>query len=167
MNLVKSNIFWLVVKFVALFLLSFYVAFAAPVATGGGHGNYLPGLVVYGPFNILFFIPKTNPNGFFIACLIYGTVGLYGIYALLALFVKTWRVLLFISAFHILTILVFTPFYLGSPFDLFAYHNQAAVLLFDVLFIGIPLSLIWLLIVSLYKKHNKTSFQKSQQLPPP
>ena len=81
--------------------LSLITGFTAAMATGGGHGNYFPLMVILGPLNILFIIPLDGPNGgMYFFC---GMIFLYVIYAILMKFIKSNKTFVSFSILHIIS----------------------------------------------------------------
>jgi hypothetical protein len=110
MPIFKSHKAIFFAKLVLLIPLSLITVYTAAMATGGGHGNYFPLVVILGPLNILFAMPIDGPKGeMYFFC---GGVFHYIIYALLLKFIKSNKTFVSLSIFHVISCFI-GMFFLG------------------------------------------------------
>jgi len=143
-----------IIKLIILVPLSWFVIALAAGLTGGGHGNYLPTLIVLGPMSFCFLI-KT----FSFTHIIWGTVCLYEAYALFIKFVKAEYAFSLVLRFHMISCMVAFPFYIGT-YRLLG-DELLIVLLLNVVFIGIPISVIWIILASIRKTNEDIGDKKN------
>jgi hypothetical protein len=153
----KSNSWMLALKIAAMLPLSFFVVFAAALLTGGGHGNFLPILVIYGPMLGLWALARSFSHDVTSLIMFFSAPCLYMAYALLAAFVRTRRILAILLTIHVLSIFIFFPFYMAK-FD-GAEPTSFSLFLVDIGFIGTPLAIMVMLLCSLFRNHNKAAPQ--------
>ena len=95
----KAIFFAKLVLLIPLSLITVYTT--VTMATGGGHGNFFPLIVIFGPLSILFAMPIYGPNeGMYFFC---GGVFLYVIYAILLKFIKSDKTFASLSIFHVIS----------------------------------------------------------------
>ena len=92
MAIIKSRKLAFIIKLVLLFPLSYITVCTAACLTGGGHGNFLPLILILGPLNIL----EQNMGTF-----LFLVIPLYEVYALLIRFIKSNYTLALILTLHV------------------------------------------------------------------
>ena len=151
MPIFKSHKVIFFTKLVLLISLSFVmVAFAAIMGTGGGHGNYFPVVLIFGPAWILSALPvPPHMEHIYLIC---GVICLYVTYALLLKFVKSEKTFSVIFISHIvISFIIMLLGDIGVP-ELFV--NDAGAIPFVLPMNAITFTL-WALVIWLLKSIHK------------
>ena len=154
MPIFKSHKTIFIAKLALLLPLSFVTVYTAGViATGGGHANFFPFIVVLGPLNILFAIPFGGPEGLYFFG---GATFLYGLYALLLKFIKSGKGFWVILSFHVISSFV-AMFFLGilGNYSLFEKKGGGGFFVY-LLVLNINVFILWGLLLWLLKSIHKS-----------
>ena len=141
MPIFKSHKVIFFAKLALLLPLSFGLLFTALLLTGAGHGIFSPLQWVLGPLNILCPIDSHLRGAYFL----FGTIGLYEIYALILKFTKSNKSIFFILAIHVISSM------LASVDTIVADSNNHIV--WGVILLIPLIPVIWLLF-SIYKSRG-------------
>ena len=142
LSVVRLRTLIFIVKLVLLCPLSFVAVELATKFAVGGHGSFLPLLLIMGPLNLLFALMNLSPS--WEAYILYGTICLYETYALFLKFIKVRYATRSILMFHIASIVIGLLLWLNGSPDFYIVLE-----LLSCAIVMIPWGLIILVLVSI------------------